>query len=309
MILNTGSRTDIPAFYSEWFCRRVAAGEVLVRSPYAADQVLRYRIDPAVVDLITFCTKNPRPMLPRLPELSVFRQLWYVTITPYGKDIEPNVPPWEEVCASVRELSRQVGPRAVIWRYDPILLTGRYTADFHEEAFERMAAALEGSTQRVVISFLDLYEKTKKNFPEGREVPRDIRLKLGEAIAASAARHGMKVHTCLEGEELAPFGIDTTGCMTKQVVEEVLGEELAVPKSLPAAREGCRCLLGADIGAYNTCRHFCRYCYANADREAVAVNAARHDPASPMLVGNVLPGDTIRDARQEKWCTGQLVLW
>ena len=309
MILNTGSRTDIPAFYSEWFYNRVREGCVLARNPFYPQQVSRYRIDPEVVDLLVFCTKNPAPMLDRLSELDRFRQFWFVTVTPYGKEIEPGVPEKGDVIESVRRLSAAVGADCVSWRYDPIFLSETYPVEYHLEAFERMAAALEGATHQAVISFIDLYEKTKKNFPEVREVGREDRLRLGAGIAEAAARHGMRVRTCLEGRDLAPFGIDTGGCMTKEVLEAALGEELRVPAGHAQTREGCQCLLGNDIGAYNTCRHFCRYCYANYDRESVLRNSARHDPASPLLVGHLTEADEVKDAKQTRWRTGQMRLW
>lgn len=308
MILNTGNRTDIPAFYAAWFMNRVRERSVLSRSPYAPEVLYRYRIDPDIVDIICFCTKNPAPMLPYLEELSAFDQFWMVTITPYGKEIEPGVPDKKEVLESFRQLSASVGKQRVCWRYDPVFLSEVYTADRHIRLFEGMAAALAGYTGRAVISFIDLYEKTKQNFPEAREVSVSDQRMLGKAFAEIAAAYGIRLHTCLEGESLSCFGIDTSGCMTQKVLEEAIGEELAVPASAMSARQGCRCLLGSDIGAYNTCRHFCRYCYANYDRNTVLKNSRLHDPASPLLIGNVRPSDVIRDAKQERFRTGQLRL-
>lgn len=309
MILNTGSRTDIPAFYGEWFINRIREGFCMARNPFYPEQVTRFQIDPEVVDLLVFCTKNPGPMLPYMNDLSPFLQVWYVTITPYGKEIEPAVPDKREICESFRKLSDIVGNRCVIWRYDPIFLNETYTIEYHLQAFEQFAAELDGYTNQVVISFIDLYEKTKRNFPGVREVQPGERLILGKAIAGSASRHGMKVFTCLEGTDLAPFGVNTGGCMTKEVLEQAIGEELKVPAGLSQARPGCRCLLGNDIGAYNTCRHFCRYCYANYDRESVMKNSAMHDPDSPLLIGNIREGDQIREAKQVRYRTGQLRLF
>ena len=130
MILNTGSRTDIPAWYGEWFYNRVKEGYVLVKNPYDPTRVTRYRIAPDVVDCICFCTKNPAPMLERLEELDAFRQVWYVTITPYGREIEPRVPSWQQVAQSFARLSHKVGKRAVIWRYDPIFVSAGYSTEF-----------------------------------------------------------------------------------------------------------------------------------------------------------------------------------
>ena len=157
MIINTGQRTDIPAFYSEWFANRLKAGEVLVRSPYNPGLVTRYRLSPEVVDLIGFCTKNPGPMLPRMDLLAPYGQFWYVTITPYGREIEPNVPDKRRVLADVVRLSDLVGPERVGWRYDPIFVSADYPVDRHLRAFEFMARTLAGHTHIAVISFIDLY--------------------------------------------------------------------------------------------------------------------------------------------------------
>ncbi|MBQ9157385.1 MAG: DUF1848 domain-containing protein [Eubacterium sp.] len=307
MILNTGSRTDIPAFYSEWFINRIQEGFVMARNPFYPTQVTRFRIDPELLDIIAFCTKNPTPMLSHMDELTRFRQFWFVTITPYGKEIEPAVPDKREICESFRELSSIVGKSCVGWRYDPIFLSETYTVKYHLQAFEQIASMLEGYTEQVVISFIDLYEKTKRNYPEAKEVAKKDRLILGEAMAEIGSKHGMQIYTCLEGADLAPYGVNTGGCMTKEVLEHAIGEELQIPSGLSPARKGCRCLLGSDIGAYNTCLHFCRYCYANYDKESVLRNRKLHDPSSPLLVGHLLDGDQVREANQVRYRTGQLV--
>ena len=214
MILNTGQRTDIPAFFSEWFANRIREGFVLVRNPYNPSLVTRYEINPQVVDAIGFCTKNPAPFFPYLDLVKDFGQFWYVTITPYGKDIEPGVPDKSEVIESFKYLSGVVGAGACGWRYDPIFIDPKYTVDFHLQAFEKMASALEGFTKIVVISFIDLYEKVKRNFPQVREVSPKDKLFLGRAIIKIAGDHGMIVKPCGEGDFLAPYGADCGGCMT-----------------------------------------------------------------------------------------------
>lgn len=309
MIINTGSRTDIPAFYSEWFYNRIRAGEVLVRNPFNLNAVTRYRLDPDVVDALIFCTKDPSPMLPRIRELDAFRQLWHVTITPYGKDVEPGVPDKHDVLDSFKRLSDEVGKDHVVWRYDPIFLSGRYTMDYHFRAFETMATELEGYTTQVIFSFIDLYQKTKKNFPEVREVFEPEQDAMAERMVHIAAGHGMQLIACLEDARLAKFGVDVSGCLTQKKVEEALDIRLNVPKNRGQAREGCRCLLGGDIGMYNTCSHFCRYCYANYDRPTVEQNRNLHDPESPFLIGGPHPADVLHDADQQSWLELQTTLF
>jgi len=307
MIINTGQRTDIPAFYTDWFVNRLKAGFVLVRNPYNPRSVTRYRLSPEVVDLIGFCTKNPAPMLPHLDLLRPYGQFWYVTITPYGKEIELGVPDKREVLDSFRRLSDTVGPDCMGWRYDPVFISGEYPAERHIRAFEYMAQTLSGYTRTAVISFVDLYEKTKRNFPEVRPVTAEQRLLLGKAFAEIAGQYGMIVRPCGEGDELAPFGADCSGCMTVAMYEQALGRRLKVPKTAPARKE-CACYLGGDIGAYNTCGHLCRYCYANYDTATVRKNLAAHDPESPLLIGHLEPGDQVHEAKQESWIDPQITM-
>lgn len=99
MIINLGQRTYIPAFYSKWLINRIKEGFVLVRNPYYPNLITKFRLDSKVVDVIGFCTKNPRPMLKYLDYLKPFGQFWYITITGFGRDIEPNVPPINSVLA------------------------------------------------------------------------------------------------------------------------------------------------------------------------------------------------------------------
>lgn len=309
MILNTGCRTDIPAYYGEWFYNRIRAGFVLARNPYRPEQVLKYRLDPAVVDALCFCTKNPQPMLARLGELSAFRQFWFVTVTPYGKEIEPFVPDKARVLASVRQLSALVGARAVGWRYDPVFITERYSIETHLRSFERMAAALSGYVSACVVSFIDLYEKTKRNFPQARAVSMEEQKRLIQAFVAIGRKYRIPIRTCCENPSLAQYGADVSGCMTREVLEKALDCRLNVPKSKKSPRAEYDCLLGADIGMYNTCSHGCVYCYANYDCNTVERNRRLHDPASPLLIGRLREGDSIVEARQETYVSAQLSMF
>lgn len=307
MIIQTGMRTDIPAFYSKWLVNRIREGYVLVRNPYNEKQVTRYSLSPEVVDLIAFCTKNPAPMLKYMDVLKPYGLYWFVTITPYGREIEPNVPDKEKVIENFRRLSGIVGSDSMGWRYDPIFINEKYTVDWHIAQFEEMAAKLSGCTKTCVISFIDIYKKVERNFPEAREVCEKDRIRLGRAFIEIAGKHGMTVRPCAEGNELAEYGADCSGCMTQKTFETALHTTLDVPKQKLNQRNGkCACLLGVDIGAYDTCGHLCRYCYANVHEDMVRENMKRHNPMSPFLIGESLPGDVIHDAKQKSWLDGQI---
>lgn len=308
MIINSGQRTDIPAFYSKWFINRIREGYVLVRNPYNPSLVTRYELYPEVVDILSFCSKNPAPMLKYLDELSKYRQFWSVTITPYDKDIEPNVPDKDMVIDAFINISKKVGKSCMSWRYDPILINEKYTLDFHVKAFENMAKRLCGYTDKAVISFIDIYAKTLKNFPQATEVKSEDRDVIGREFSRIAENYGIKIYSCLEGVQLEKYGIDASGCLTKEVLEGAFKERLDVPKT-KGARQGCNCLLGNDIGQYNTCPHMCRYCYANYDRKTVMANYNRHIPTSPLLIGELMPGDIVKAAKQFSYISDQLILY
>lgn len=305
MILNTGSRTDIPAYYSDWFYHRIKEGYILVRNPYYPLQITKYLLDPEVIDIIVFCTKNPFPMLDRISLLSAFDTFWFVTITPYEKEIEPYVPPKEQVINSFQRLSGLVGKKRMSWRYDPIFITDKYSTDYHIEQFGYMAKELSGYTDQCVVSFIDLYEKTKRNFSGVRNVTDHEQEQLITAFSEIAKDNDLQIHLCCENKDLVRENVDADGCLSKNVLEESLGCKLDVPNK-KMARSECSCLLGADIGAYNTCGHGCLYCYANYDRETVLRNMKMHNVASPLLIGEISENDVVKQAEQRSWKNRQL---
>ena len=239
MILQTGFRTDIPTFYSTWFANRLRTGFVLVRNPYNPQAVTRYEINPDVVDLIGFCTKNPGSMLPHMDLLRPYGQYWFVTITPYEPEIEPHVPPKETVLRDFITLSKIVGIDSIGWRYDPIFLSDAYPVARHIAEFEQMAAHLAGYTKTCVISFIDLYEKVRRNFPQAQSIPRAERETLGNAFVEICKKYGMTIRPCAEGNDLARYGADCRGCMTAETFETALHSRLHLPaqKSARKARK------------------------------------------------------------------------
>ena len=298
MILNTGLRTDIPVFFSKWFYNRIDEGFVYVRNPYAKNQIYSYKLDPELIDCMIFCTKNPRPMLKNLEKIDNFNQYWHITITPYEKEIEPNVQPVDDVLESFKYLSKRLGKENVTLRYDPIFINEKYTLKKHIESFEYIINSLSDYTTEAIISFIDLYEKTKRNFPQAREVSKDERLKIGKEFARIGKENNILIKTCVEGNELDKFGIDSSGCMTKEVIERAINKNLNIPKQ--KARNGqCYCLLNNDIGEYNTCNHGCVYCYANSNKKLVNRNLKLHNPKSPILIGEINEEDIIKEMNQK----------
>jgi len=307
MIINTGARTDIPAFFSTWFLNRIKEGFVYVRNPYYKEQVTRYKLTPDVVDCLIFCTKNPRPILSRIHELDAFASYWFLTITPYGREIEPNAPPVDQVIHDFQILSKELGCHRVCWRYDPIFINERYTVDCHMEEFSEMAKNLSGYTDECVISFIDLYEKTKRNFPGIREVSTEEQIQIAQRFSEIGKQFGITVKTCAEAGNLCQYGIQPSGCITQAVMENAIGVNLKNIRRKPN-RSNCGCIPNRDIGAYNTCPHGCKYCYANYNQETVKRNVRMHDPKSPLLIGRPGKGDIIHDALQESYVDLQQTL-
>ena len=300
MILQTGQRTDIPAFYGQWLINRVRQGFVDVWNPYNPMQITRYPINPDVVDGIAFCTKNPLPFIPLLNEINDYRQYWHMTITPYGVDIEPNVPQVDLVIDGFKQISTKLNPQSMVWRYDPIILTHNYTVDFHFESFYKMAKSLEGYTDTVVVSFIDIFDKVAQNFPEGYRPSLDIQTKIIKELVSIAYSHHMILKTCGEGAVFKELGVNTAGCLTLDCYERAWNVKLKALKRT-SARPECNCYLHGDIGAYDTCSHFCRYCYANTNQAAVQHNRLLHDPKSSLLIGQLSKTAIIKESTEKSW--------
>lgn len=300
MIINTGCRTDIPAFYSKWLINRIREGYVLVRNPYYKSQVTKYSLSPNVVDCLAFCTKNPEPMLQYLDELDIYKQYWFVTITPYGKDIEPVVPDKKRVIESFKKLSKHIGINSIGWRYDPIFIGNGFDVKKHIECFEKMAKELKGYTNNCTISFLDLYEKVKRNAPDIRPHTKEEQIEIALGFSKIGKDNNMTIHSCCEKTYLSEYGLKCNGCMSQEIIEKSINSSLNPPKR-KNLREDCNCLMGNDIGAYNTCGHLCKYCYANANKGLVTQNMKKHNEKSPFLIGGNEDGDNITEAKQKSW--------
>lgn len=292
MILNVSGRTDIVAFYTDWFMNRYHEGFVDVRNPF--NHKLVSRIDFSDVDAILFCTKNPIPILNKINEINK-PIIFHVTLTPYKKDIEPNVPPKGEIVEAIKKLSKIIGKDNLVIRYDPIFISAKYTLDYHIKAFENLCSLLDGYVSKILISFLDDYKNVRKNEKvlNFKELEESDYKAIGENFSISALKHHMIVHTCFEDRNLTEYGFSKDECLSRELAYKLTGK--VYKKEWKARKEGkCHCVQMVDIGVYNSCKHFCKYCYANYDEKQVQDNFINHDPNSSLLVGKLNESDIIK---------------
>lgn len=303
MIISVSRRTDIPAFYADWFYNRLRAGYVLVRNPMNLHSVSKVRLTADVVDAFVFWTKNPLPITRRLDELAAYPYYFQFTLTGYGADIEPGVPDKRRVLLpAFKDLAARLGKKRVIWRYDPIFFSVKYTPEYHLACFEVLSAELHNSTERCVISFMDSYRNTKRNAQQLGEIESSSEelYDFAEQLAKIAAKYGLKLQTCAESMDLTALGITPSACIDKALLEGIGSFKLDVKKDANQRAECC-CAASIDIGAYNTCPGGCLYCYANYNAPLVQTNIAAHDKTSPLLFGTLTPQDVVTE-RKMKSC-------
>lgn len=292
MIISASRRTDIPAFYGEWFMNRIRAGFCLVANPFNARQVSRVSLEPADVDVIVFWTRNPRPLFPHLPELDRrgYRYLFLYTLLDYPRAIDPAVPPVDTSVATFRELSHRIGPDRIVWRYDPIMLTNVTDGSFHRARFEKIAGALSRCTKRSVVSIMERYRKVERRLRDLQSQGIGILQSSDEEwgallsdLAETARRNGMSISACAQERDLTPFGIERGPCIDARQLSELFGGLQLDSKKDPSQRPFCGCAISKDIGAYDTCVFGCAYCYATSSLEKARANRNRHDPSAEHL--------------------------
>ena len=287
MIVSVSRRTDIPAFYHEWFYNRLAAGFALTRNPMNPGQIRRVELNPEEVDCFVFWSKNPRPFMQNLMRLNSYKFYIQFTLTPYDRDLEPGLPDKIELLETFRALSAEIGAEKVVWRYDPIIFTGRYDMKYHAERFEWLCGKLSGFTERCIISFYDHYNFISRNL-NGIEILAADRARMREIariFAETAGKHELTIESCAESENLEEFGIAHGHCIDDRLINRICGRDLHLNRD-HGQRQLCGCVKSVDIGAYSTCLHGCRYCYAARQRLTAAQITSRHDPTAPFLVGN-----------------------
>ena len=265
MILSASRRTDIPAFYGDWFLESLKKGSLSVRNPFNPKQIRTVVLSPDTVDCIVFWTKNPAPLMPRLPEIDRmgYRYYFQFTLNPYGREIERNLPPKSGLVRIFQRLSRRIGKEKVVWRYDPVLFTSALDPDWHAAQFRILAERLAGFTERCVVSFLDFYRKTERNMAGSGIFPPDgsMTAAVAEAFLRIAGENGLELRSCCE--TLARYGIPAGACVDPDRIARISGKSLKRGKDA-GQRKLCHCAPSVDIGSYNTCPAGCIYCYANA---------------------------------------------
>lgn len=305
MIISASRRCDIPSHYSEWFINRIREGFVYVRNPMNYHSVSRISLSKDVVDGIVFWTKNPAPMIQKLDLIKDYMFYFQFTVNAYGKDIECNVPPKNDcIVPSFIELSKKIGPERVIWRYDPIIVTEKYTIDYHIHYFGELARRFSGYTDKCVISFVDMYRNT-----ENRMKPNVINTLTYNDMTDMAARlneiagkYHITLESCAEKIDLEKCGISHGHCIDKNLFEKLLGKRLSLAQD-KNQREACGCMESIDIGAYDACNNGCRYCYATHSEKTLQKNLLLHDPKSSVLIGKIEEGDVIREKSHKIECS------
>jgi len=295
MIISASRRTDIPTYYSKWFFSRINDGYVYVRNPMNVHQISKISLSPSVVDGIVFWTKNPVPMMSHLDLLKDYAYYFQFTVNSYGKDIEAKVPSKNDVIIpAFRELSNKIGAERVIWRYDPIILTSKYTIDYHVNYFNEIAKRLSGYTHKCVISFVDFYRNTQTHMKDLDILPLEEKemYELAERLVEIAQKNHLIVESCAEKINLEQFGIQHGHCIDCALFERILNCKMNLSKD-KNQRPECGCMESIDIGAYNTCKNGCKYCYANFSPNTVIRNTSVHNPESPLLFGEVTSEDRI----------------
>ena len=296
MIISASRRTDIPAFYSEWFINRIRAGYCEVVNPFNSSQIAHVSLQPVDVDIIVFWTRHAAPLMPRLEELDARGYAYYFlySILGYPRSIEPYSPTLEIAIRTFKNLSNRIGAPRVIWRYDPILISEHTSLTYHQRQFQRISRSLENFTQRVIISFVDRYTKTRHRFlrlaaqgydlTEPSAIPQDDILDFLTTLGKEADEHGMEVTFCAEEGLPVAQNVRQGKCIDDEFIGREFGIKINTIKD-PYQRKACRCVISKDIGVYDSCLFGCRYCYACVGSEKAIQMYTRHNPGSPRLIG------------------------
>jgi len=296
MIVSASRRTDIPAFYSEWMVNRIKERYAYVRNPMNIRQVSKVNIAPDVVDCIVFWTKNPQPIIEKLHHFDNYAYYFQFTLNPYETDIELNLPPKRELIGYFKKLSNLIGSQRIVWRYDPVLLTSKYTIAYHIDEFMRFAHELKGYAEKVTFSYIDFYKKiiTKIKLNGISEITTEEKDIIAKNFSKIASENNFIIDTCAEDIDLSQYNIHNARCIDDNLIAKITGSNLIVQKD-KSQRLECGCVGCIDIGEYNSCLNSCIYCYANCSYNIIINNFHKHNPLSPLLIGEQNYSDVIRE--------------
>lgn len=303
MIISASRRTDIPAYYSEWFFNRLREGFCYSPNPMNPKILYKIFLTKEIVDAFVFWSKNPYPMLKKLHLLKDYPFYFQYTITSYGNDIEKNLPRKKYLVDTFITLSKLIGKTRTIWRYDPILINPKYTVEYHVKHFETLCRNLYRHTSKVIVSFLNIYRKNKQQCekffiaPVTQEQKKEVLCRLSEICA----NYGIRLEICANTLQSVqcPHPFYSARCIDLDLINSMTSKHLIVEKD-PYQREGCSCVKSYDIGMYNSCYNGCIYCYAAFKPEKLEENKLKHNPAGPILLGEI-PEDA--QILERKICT------
>ena len=312
MIISASRRTDIPAHYSDWFVNRLNEGFLYVRNPFNANQVSKITLNPIDVECIVFWTKNPKKLIDKLSEIDRLGYKYYFqfTVTSYDSSIEINIPKKAVIIETFRILSEIVGSERVIWRYDPIFLSDKFNIDYHLRWYEYLSNQLNGFTKKCIISFIDMYKKCERNLKNIKLLQVDETSKniLAKNLSSIAKSNNIIIETCAQTENFESFGIHHGKCVDDNLISSMHNAEISVNKDKNQRLE-CGCVASIDVGTYNTCKHGCRYCYANYSDKSVENNILNHNIKSPLLVGELTGKEKIIERKVVKHLSRQLSIF
>ena len=299
MILSVSRRTDIPAFFPNWFMNRLRDGYVMVRNPMNYHQVSKISMSPEMTDCIVFWTKNPKPLMPFIEEIGKKYSFYFqYTLNAYGGDIEHRLPKLEDKIQTMKELSQLIGKERIVWRYDPILISDKYSVEWHIQIFKHLAETLSPYVGSCVFSFLDFYPKIKGNLAECKiqNLANETVGKIAKELSAIGKDNHLTLKTCAEAVELDKYGILHNKCIDPDLIHKITGYEIQANKD-KNQRQECGCVESIDIGQYNTCSHGCKYCYANFNPQSVLTYKSQHSDDSPLLIGLLSDIDKVAERK------------
>lgn len=289
MIVSASYRTDIPAYYGQWLMNRLAAGYALVAHPYGGPDY-RVSLRKGEADALQLWTRNIGPLLGELDAIAGNLPFAVTfTLTGYPRALEKATLPVERAIAQMREIARRFGPRVLVWRYDPVVISDLTPPDWHRAQVARLAQALRGMVDEVVFSFLQPYAKSARNLDAAarqhgfawRDPPDEEKTALLAELAVSAHEQAMTPTLCAQPHLLSP-ALQAAHCIDNARLSDIAGFDIAAKEK--GNRPGCACAQSRDIGAYDTCAQGCAYCYAVRAPALAQASLAAHDPEAEKLV-------------------------